>query len=634
MTASVRVAQGAGPRFRWVVCVCVLLGVGAVVGASAPSTESAAKKPTTETRECASDTCHAGIVNRKVMHGPVAQKQCLACHQYDVASEHRFKSVFPKDKQCGDCHDLKQKAVVHQPVQEGKCTACHDPHGSDFKNSLVADPARGLCLTCHKQMDFSKKKFVHGPVATGACSACHEAHFAAQPKLLRDTLRNVCIGCHKDVLPRGDEARSIHAPVKDNCTGCHDPHASDVKYELKQPAPGLCFSCHKNLKDLLATSPVVHAAATQEGGCEGCHAAHSSKLRNLEKQPQPEECLRCHDRILKTADGQTLPDIAALLHDNPVHHGPIRLGSCTACHQPHAANHFRLLSADYPAEFYAPFNIERYDLCFRCHVPDLVLQPRGVGLTLFRDGDKNLHWLHVNQQKGRTCRACHEVHASKEPFHIRESVPFGTGGWMLAINFKESPTGGSCAPGCHVERKYENGGRPKTAPAVVLQEGVMARVAPDAPKPPAEAVAVAPRAAEYPVPAPPFTAGVFPCTRCHDPTLTANTERRVLQKAHADIRLEHDAEHRWCLDCHNADNRDVLQSAGGAPIPFAESYRLCGQCHGDKYRDWKAGVHGKRTGEWNGQKQYLLCVNCHNPHSPRFKPLAPMPPPIRTAQAE
>jgi hypothetical protein len=40
------------------------------------------------------------------------------------------------------------------------------------------------------------------------------------------------------------------------------------------------------------------------------------------------------------------------------------------------------------------------------------------------------------------------------------------------------------------------------------------------------------------------------------------------------------------------------------------------------------GVHGKRTGNWNGQKQYLLCVNCHNPHSPHFKPLKPMPPPI------
>ena len=64
-------------------------------------------------------------------------------------------------------------------------------------------------------------------------------------------------------------------------------------------------------------------------------------------------------------------------------------------------------------------------------------------------------------------------------------------------------------------------------------------------------------------------------------------------------------------------------------MPFEESYRLCGQCHGEKFRDWRAGVHGRRTGYWNGHKQYLLCAHCHNPHQPRFKPLAPKPAPRR-----
>ena len=73
----------------------------------------------------------------------------------------------------------------------------------------------------------------------------------------------------------------------------------------------------------------------------------------------------------------------------------------------------------------------------------------------------------------------------------------------------------------------------------------------------------------------------------------------------------------------------MLRSASGEPIKFEESYKLCGQCHGEKYRDWKAGVHGKRTGEWNGRKTYLLCVNCHDPHSPKFKSMTPMPPPVR-----
>ena len=81
----------------------------------------------------------------------------------------------------------------------------------------------------------------------------------------------------------------------------------------------------------------------------------------------------------------------------------------------------------------------------------------------------------------------------------------------------------------------------------------------------------------------------------------------------------HDADHRWCLDCHDNAKRDVLHLSSGDPVPFTESYRLCGQCHGDKYRDWRAGVHGKRIGHWDGEKTYFLCVNCHNPHAPRFK---------------
>jgi len=131
------------------------------------------------------------------------------------------------------------------------------------------------------------------------------------------------------------------------------------------------------------------------------------------------------------------------------------------------------------------------------------------------------------------------------------------------------------------------------------------------------------------VPPPPFTEGIFPCTACHDGTnLKVNRQRRELKDMHSDIVLKHGPESRWCLDCHDPLNRDRLHLDSGELIPFTVSYELCGQCHGEKLRDWRAGVHGKRTGSWNGQKQYLLCVNCHNPHSPHFQALKPMPPPV------
>jgi hypothetical protein len=138
------------------------------------------------------------------------------------------------------------------------------------------------------------------------------------------------------------------------------------------------------------------------------------------------------------------------------------------------------------------------------------------------------------------------------------------------------------------------------------------------------------RAQDIQVPPPPFTEGLFPCTSCHDGVnQKVNRTRREFTGMHGDIILKHGPESRWCLDCHDPLNRDRLHLASGELIEFTVSYELCGQCHGEKLRDWRAGVHGKRTGSWSGQKQYLLCVNCHNPHTPHFQALKPMPPPLR-----
>jgi hypothetical protein len=151
----------------------------------------------------------------------------------------------------------------------------------------------------------------------------------------------------------------------------------------------------------------------------------------------------------------------------------------------------------------------------------------------------------------------------------------------------------------------------------------------DLPKPPQEygkyGITETPK---YFVPPPPFSEDIFPCSDCHE-DMDVNHRRRVLEDEHVEISesFNHASEQRWCLDCHNPDNRDVLRLANGELVSFEESYNLCGQCHGTIFRDWKAGIHGKRTGEWNGKKQYRLCVHCHNPHSPRFKPIKPLPPP-------
>ena len=126
------------------------------------------------------------------------------------------------------------------------------------------------------------------------------------------------------------------------------------------------------------------------------------------------------------------------------------------------------------------------------------------------------------------------------------------------------------------------------------------------------------------IPVEAVTLDYFPCNDCHS-ELEPNTQRRELTEMHDDVIFDHDSENRWCLACHNTLDRDSLILAGGKLLGFNESYKLCGQCHGPKFRDWNLGIHGKRTGEWNGEKQYLLCVHCHDPHSPKFKGMEPLP---------
>ena len=124
------------------------------------------------------------------------------------------------------------------------------------------------------------------------------------------------------------------------------------------------------------------------------------------------------------------------------------------------------------------------------------------------------------------------------------------------------------------------------------------------------------------------------CLGCHEekraPVKCETCHLEIREPQHKNIVLRHAEEQRGCLDCHDRDDRDFLHLINGTKVPFEKSYVLCGQCHGPKLRDWKEGLHGKRTGMWDGRREYLLCVHCHrDPHAPQFPPMKPVPPPAR-----
>lgn len=133
----------------------------------------------------------------------------------------------------------------------------------------------------------------------------------------------------------------------------------------------------------------------------------------------------------------------------------------------------------------------------------------------------------------------------------------------------------------------------------------------------------------------------FDCYVCHEkgkpPPLRFDTNQNlVIPKEHSDIVMHHGSHERNnnCFNCHNETNLELLQTRDKHELKFADSAPLCGSCHGPTYRDWEAGVHGRTGGFWDrslGAMDRKVCVNCHNPHSPKFpgrKP-APGPHPLR-----
>lgn len=119
----------------------------------------------------------------------------------------------------------------------------------------------------------------------------------------------------------------------------------------------------------------------------------------------------------------------------------------------------------------------------------------------------------------------------------------------------------------------------------------------------------------------------MPCSDCHE-YMEPNPEMRVLEEAPHVAEVDHAGGVFWCTTCHSLNHHDHLKLFSGEEVSIEESYRVCGQCHGAVYRDWSNGVHGKRIGNWYGERTVYNCTECHDPHQdPGIKPRPPQPPP-------
>ncbi|MEI6703673.1 MAG: cytochrome c3 family protein [Deltaproteobacteria bacterium] len=403
---------------------------------------------------CSVTSCHQAIISAEKHHAPVQAQECLACHHkknlnHPLLGGRSWELVAKVPTLCDQCHTpFGKKKVMHSPVKEGDCLACHKPHGGAGQYLLdVREDRTQLCVSCHKADPF-KQQFMHGPVAVGACNKCHEPHESAEKALLDAPVRNVCLKCHTDFSKELKEAKVTHPPVKDGpCTACHDPHGSSTNKILRQKIPDLCVACHAPIGKKLASAKVPHKPLSQEGGCSSCHSAHYSANKRLLPFDEMPTCLNCHDK--DNLGTPPLRNIKKDLDGKKFLHGPIKKGECATCHDPHCSDNFRMLRGSYPAQLYVPYKEGIYGACISCHDKNMLRFAETSIYTKFRNGKRNLHYVHVvNSRKSRTCRICHQAHASNgEKLIDKESIKFGV--WTIPVNLTLSASGGSCAPGCH-----------------------------------------------------------------------------------------------------------------------------------------------------------------------------------------
>jgi len=407
---------------------------------------------------CVTNNCHHDFGDKTYKHGPFADGKCIECHQ-PHGTENRNFLRGRQARLCYRCHAdaegmTEDAKYVHFPVAKGECLSCHEPHQSDLEYHLKRDSITELCLGCHDKKLLAHQ-YMHDPVESGDCNACHTPHVSQVKGLLYAAGKELCLTCH-EVRKEEFESRYVHEPVSKDCGLCHDPHGSESPFHLRtikkadgsynsadKPVMASCLRCHRKLDPQMTAQlkGKYQHKPVKEGKCTTCHTPHSTNFKKQLKAPERQICFSCH------------PKTKERIQSSLYRHGPVRTNDCGQCHLVHGSDHKKLLRANYTNKYSAPFKESLYALCFNCHNKAVFLNPKSLD-TGFRNGTLNLHYLHVNRKKGRTCRTCHDTHASNQEKHVREKVPYKKR-FTINIEFTKTATGGGCVVGCHKPRQYD-----------------------------------------------------------------------------------------------------------------------------------------------------------------------------------
>jgi predicted CXXCH cytochrome family protein len=315
------------------------------------------------------------------------------------------------------------------------------------------------CVTaaCHPQIKVGK--MLHGPIKGKGCHVCHlkgdgpgklpKDHPFLKP-IVKSEITNSCVVCHDDEVFVNE--KFVHKVIGEKtCLACHDPHKSDLRSLFKKEAPpALCLSCHEKQK---RDYKYKHSALTTKKTCLNCHEAHASANRQLLITNERDACMQCHEKDAESPDHRLIPGLGPIFRTKNFKHKPVKEGKCSECHSPHGGDERGFLIRPYSEQFHLPYNEDAYELCFHCHKTEMISMRSVSTQTNFRNGNINLHFVHVAATRGRSCRTCHEIHAGSNPKLIKDFVVYL--GVETPMVYEGTPNGGSCAAACHGKKSYD-----------------------------------------------------------------------------------------------------------------------------------------------------------------------------------
>lgn len=305
---------------------------------------------------------------------------------------------------------------------ELQCTSCHDAHSNAYGKFLVMpNEASQLCVSCHQVGTTTINAHTN-------CNACHQPHSSPSgPYLLTEpTVTDTCLSCHDGTeLGAIDVAADLRrtythdfagavipsdpSKLSSTCTDCHEPHTMD---EGVAEAPGI----HPNfgrIGGVTDSGTPIEFANHEYEVCFKCHA-DGTPIRPMVERILPQNNTRLEfgsnpissHPVVTPSRAMDVPSLmpgltsSTMIGCSDCHGSDVvqAIGSIGP-HPVHGSSNAGLLIARYETADYTSESPQAYDLCYRCHMRDSILNNQS-----FPE-----HSSHIIDQRA-PCSACHDAH--------------------------------------------------------------------------------------------------------------------------------------------------------------------------------------------------------------------------------